>query len=485
MSKVAESRVNKVYLWLICLVATLGGFLFGYDWVVVGGAKEFYEAHFGIYGDGMESLKGWGTSSALIGCIVGAVVCSFVSDRLGRKRLLILAGILFAVSAVGTGMAGSFSAYNWYRIIGGFGMGIALNVSPLYIAEMSPSKMRGMMVSVNQLSIMLGVLIAQIVNWQISLFDTEMPATATPEVIAQHWNGTTGWRWMFGVEAIPAVIFSVLMFFVPESARWLMKKGRNEEAHQVFAKLGGVEYADAEIADVGSTLLENEAGVARFSDLIERHVSKVILLGVFLSFLQQWCGMNAVFYYAADIFKAAGYDLKAMMLNIVVIGSVMVLSVFVVMALVDKVGRKKLLLFGCAVLAVVYVAIAGCFITGMLGLPVVLLTLVCVSVYSFTLAPLLWVILSEIYPNRIRGAAISIAATAHWVANFILTYTFPTVNKSLGEIKLPNGQPLGMAGVFFLFAIVCLGGFLIVRKVLPETKGRTLEDIERELYGES
>ena len=364
-------------------------------------------------------------------------------------------------------------------------MGIALNVSPLYIAEMSPSKMRGMMVSVNQLSIMLGVLIAQIVNWQISLFDTEMPATATPEVIAQHWNGTTGWRWMFGVEAIPAVIFSVLMFFVPESARWLMKKGRNEEAHQVFAKLGGVEYADAEIADVSSTLLENEAGVARFSDLIERHVIKVILLGVFLSFLQQWCGMNAVFYYAADIFKAAGYDLKAMMLNIVVIGSVMVLSVFVVMALVDKVGRKKLLLFGCAVLAVVYVAIAGCFITGMLGLPVVLLTLVCVSVYSFTLAPLLWVILSEIYPNRIRGAAISIAATAHWVANFILTYTFPTVNKSLGEIKLLNGQPLGMAGVFFLFAIVCLGGFLIVRKVLPETKGRTLEDIERELYGES
>jgi len=473
MSNVVEAQVNKAYLWTICLVATLGGFLFGYDWVVVGGAKEFYEAHFGLYGENMEFAKGWGTSSALIGCIIGAVACSFVSDRFGRKRLLILAGLLFAISAVGTGLAGSFSAYNWYRIIGGLGMGIALNVSPLYIAEMSPSKMRGMMVSVNQLSVMLGVLCAQIVNWQISLVDTAMPVDATPEVIAQSWNGLTGWRWMFGAEAIPAVLFFVLMFFVPESARWLMKKGRSEDAHRIFTKLGGVDYADAEIADVGSTLPEEEIGVVRFSDLIEKHVFKVVMLGVFLSFLQQWCGMNAVFYYAADIFKAAGYNLKAMMLNIVVIGSVMVLSVFVTMALVDKVGRKSLLLFGCAALGVVYTAIALCFKYQVLGLPVVLLTLICVSVYSFTLAPLLWVILSEIYPNRIRGAAISIAATAHWVANFILTYTFPTVNKALG-----------MSGVFWLFAAVCIGGLLVVRKVLPETKGRSLEDIERDLYGQ-
>lgn len=466
-----ETSINKTYLWAICLVATLGGFLFGYDWVVVGGAKEFYEAHFGIYGPGNDLAKGWGTSSALIGCIVGAVACSFVSDRFGRKRLLILAGLLFAISAVGTGLARDFSEYNWARIIGGLGMGIALNVSPLYIAEMSPSRMRGMMVSVNQLSVMFGVLAAQLVNWQISLIDTAMPVNATPEIIAQSWNGTTGWRWMFGAEAAPAVLFFILMFFVPESARWLMKKGRNEDAHRIFTKLGGKAYADVEVADVGSTLSADEIGVVRFSDLLESKVLRVVLLGIFLSFLQQWCGMNAVFYYASDIFKAAGYDLKAMMLNIVVIGGVMVLSVFVTMALVDKVGRKSLLLFGCAALAVVYVAIALCFQTGVLGWPVVLLTLICVSVYSFTLAPLLWVILSEIYPNRIRGAAISIAATAHWVANFILTYTFPTVNTKLG-----------MSGVFWLFAGVCIIGFLVVRRILPETKGRTLEEIERELY---
>jgi len=413
MSAIGDPTYDKPYLWMICLVATLGGFLFGYDWVVVGGAKEFYEAHFGIAGEGNEIAKGWGTSSALIGCIIGAVACSFVSDRFGRKRLLILSGLLFTISAIGTGMADSFSEYNTYRIVGGLAMGIALNVSPLYIAEMSPPSMRGMMVSVNQLTIMIGVLSAQIANWRISLIDTEMPVDATPEIIATSWNGLQGWRWMFGAEAVPALLFFGLMFLVPESARWLVKNGQLERAHQVFTRLGGRAYADAEVADVRSTISDEEVGTVRFSDLVEPRVFKMLLLGVFLSFLQQWSGMNAVFYYAADIFKAAGYNLKAMMLNIVVIGGVMVLSVFVTMALVDRIGRKTLVLFGCATLALVYIFIGALFHLGILGLPVVLLLLVGVSAYSFTLAPLLWVILSEIYPNRIRGAAISIAATAH------------------------------------------------------------------------
>jgi sugar porter (SP) family MFS transporter len=472
MIEVGNPTYDKPYLWAICLVATLGGFLFGYDWVVVGGAKEFYEAHFGIAGAGNEIAKGWGTSSALIGCIIGAVACSFVSDRFGRKRLLILSGLLFSISAIGTGMAGSFGEYNAYRIVGGVAMGIALNVSPLYIAEMSPPSMRGMLVSVNQLTIMIGVLSAQIANWRISLVDTEMPVDATPEVIATSWNGLQGWRWMFGAELVPAFLFFVLMFFVPESARWLVKSGQYTRARKVFARLGGEAWAEAELADVRSTLSEEEVGTVRLSDLLESRVFKVVMLGVFLSFLQQWSGMNAVFYYAADIFKAAGYNLKAMMLNIVVIGGVMVLSVFITMALVDRVGRKSLVLFGCGALALVYVLIGFCFHLGILGLPVVLLTLVCVAAYSFTLAPLLWVILSEIYPNRIRGAAISVAATAHWVANFMLTFTFPTVNAALG-----------MAGVFWLFSSVCLVGFAVVWRVLPETKGKTLEDIERELLG--
>ena len=229
--------------------------------------------------------------------------------------------------------------------------------------------MRGMMVSVNQLTIMIGVLSAQIANWRISLIDTEMPVDATPEVIATSWNGLEGWRWMFGAEAVPALLFFVLMFLVPESARWLVKSGQLERAHQVFTRLGGRAYAEAEVADVRSTISDEEVGTVRFSDLVEPHVFKVLLLGVFLSFLQQWSGMNAVFYYAADIFKAAGYNIKAMMLNIVVIGGVMVLSVFVTMALVDRVGRKTLVLFGCGTLALVYILIGGLLPPGDPGPP--------------------------------------------------------------------------------------------------------------------
>ncbi len=466
----SASLYNYRYLWLICLTATLGGFLFGYDWVVVGGAKEFYEAHFGITGD---LAKGWGTSSALIGCIVGALGCYALSDKLGRKRPLVVAGLLFTISAVGTALADSFFAYNAYRIVGGLGMGIALNLSPMYIAEMSPPKIRGMMVSVNQVTIMVGVLLAQVVNWRISLVDTAMPLDATPEVIARHWNGQTGWRWMFGAEAVPAVLFFALMFCVPESVRWLVKDGQFERARGILGRLEGEDRADAELADIRSTISAEETGQVKFKDLLERRLFKIVLLGVFLSFFQQWCGLNAIFYYAADIFKAAGYNLKAMMLNIVVIGTVMVVSSLITVFTVDRIGRKRLLVFGGGALCVCYLAITTCFRMGFLGLPVVLLTLACVAVYSLSLAPLLWVVLSEIFPNRIRGAAMSIAATAHWVGNFILTYTFPSLITAMG-----------MANVFLLFAGVCLVGTLVVLRFLPETKGRTLEEIERRLEGE-
>lgn len=459
------SRYNYRYLWLVCLTATLGGFLFGYDWVVVGGAKEFYEAHFGITSD---LAKGWGTSSALIGCIIGALGCYALSDRLGRKRPLIVAGLLFTISAIGTALAESFFAYNAYRIVGGLGMGIALNLSPMYIAEMSPPRIRGMMVSVNQVTIMVGVLMAQVVNWRISLVDTAMPLDATPEVIAGHWNGQVGWRWMFGAEAVPAVLFFLLMFCVPESVRWLVKDGQLERARGILARLEGEDRADAELADIRSTISEEETGRVIFRDLLEPKLKRILLLGVFLAFFQQWCGLNAIFYYAADIFKAAGYNLKAMMLNIVVIGTVMVLSSIVTVLTVDRLGRRKILLFGGAGLFFCYLGITACFKLDFLGLPVVLLTLACVAVYSLSLAPLLWVVLSEIFPNRIRGAAMSIAATAHWVGNFILTVTFPSLITAIG-----------MEHVFLVFAGVCLLGFLGVRRFLPETKGRSLEEIER------
>ena len=460
-----SSHYNYRYLWLICLTATLGGFLFGYDWVVVGGAKEFYEAYFGISSD---FAKGWGTSSALIGCIIGALGCYAFSDKLGRKRPLIVAGFLFTVSAIGTALSDTFFWYSTYRIIGGFGMGIALNLSPMYIAEMSPPKIRGMMVSVNQVTIMVGVLMAQVVNWRISLIDTAMPLDATPEIIAQHWNGQMGWRWMFGAETLPAVLFFLLMFLVPESVRWLVKDGQLERARAILSRLEGESNADAELAEIRSTISREETGHVYFRDLLEPRLFKIVLLGVFLSFFQQWCGLNAIFYYAADIFKAAGYNLKAMMLNIVVIGTVMVISSIITVFTVDRIGRKVILLFGGSSLFFFYIGITFCFKLDYLGLPVVLLTLACVAVYSLSLAPLLWVVLSEIFPNRIRGAAMSIAATAHWVGNFILTYTFPSLITHLG-----------MSNVFLLFAGVCLVGVIVVLRYLPETKGKSLEEIER------
>lgn len=458
-------RYNQTFLWLICLVAAMGGFLFGYDWVVVGGAKPFYEPYFHLT---TPSQKGWGTSSALIGCILGAILCVILSDKLGRKRLLILSGALFTVSAIGTGLAGSFNSFNIYRIIGGLGIGIALNLSPMYIAEMSPPHIRGKMVSVNQLLVMFGILAAQVVNWRISLIDTKMPVDATEEIIRQSWNGQIGWRWMFGAETLPAFLFFLLMIFMPESVRWLVKNGQNNKAIGILKKVGGEKYARNEVALIQKTISEEETAKVHFKELLEPGLLKILLLGIFLAFLQQWSGMNVVFYYAADIFQAAGYNIREMMLQIVVIGTIMVMSVIVTIFIVDKIGRKFLMLLGTGSLALIYTLEGYLFQIGVQGLPIVILTLASVAFYSLTLAPVLWVILSEIFPNRIRGTAMSVAAVAHWVGNFSLTFTFPAIKENLGWTLN-----------FWLYAAICGVGFVVLLYKLPETKGKSLEEIEK------
>jgi SP family sugar porter-like MFS transporter len=457
-------QYNKQFILLVSLTAAMGGFLFGYDWVVIGGAKPFYEPFFQLES---ATQKGWGTSSALVGCMAGALACVFMADKYGRKRLLIVAGLLFTISAIGTALATTFFWFNFYRIVGGVAMGIALNLSPMYIAEIAPPEKRGMYVSINQLLIMIGVLMAQVVNWQIAILDTDLPVNATNETIAQSWSGLYGWRWMFGAETLPALIFFLLMFFVPESVRWLVKNGQVEKAEQILVRIGGGEYAANQIKDIQSTVSREDVGHVNLKELFNPFILKFIGIGVFLSFLQQWSGLNVVIYYASDIFQAAGYNLKEMMLNIVVIGGVMVLSVIVTMITVDKLGRKTLLLFGTSSMAVVYALIGYCFYSGYNGLIIVLLVLANVMFYSITLAPLLWVVLSEIFPNRIRGAAMSIAALAHWVGNFSLTFTFPAIKENLG-----------WANNFWLYGLICAVGFTVIWFILPETKGKTLEEIE-------
>lgn len=464
-----KSNTSSLYIWLVTLTAALGGFLFGYDWVVIGGAKPFYEPFFQIISP---EDQGWGTSSALVGCMIGATLCIFMSEPYGRKRLLLISGFLFSLSAIGTALADTFWWFNFYRIVGGVAMGVALNLSPLYISEIAPAKNRGRLVTINQLLIMFGVLLAQLINWRISLLDSSLSDTAGMEEIAASWSGQVGWRWMFGAETVPALLFFALMFWVPESPRWLIKMGRIDEAQQVLLKLGGEEYAKQSLSEIKLAIHGEGERAFDLRALFQPTVIKLLVLGIFLAFLQQWSGINVVIYYAADIFQAAGFNLKQMMLNIVVIGGVMVASVFVTLATVDRFGRKTILMTCLFAMALIYGGIGYSFFADLGGSWVVVLVLANVMFYSISLAPLLWVLLSEIFPSKVRGAAISVGALAHWVGNFTLTYFFPAIKENLG-----------WANNFWLYGVICLLGFVILWFALPETKGKSLEELEKELQG--
>jgi len=458
----ASSNFN--YVWLLASVAAMGGLLFGWDWVVIGGAKPFFQRYFNLTTD---AQIGWANSCALIGCLVGALVAGALSDRLGRKRLLIVSAALFAVTSIGNGLAPNFTVFIAWRMLGGVAIGLASSLSPMYISEISPSHMRGKLVSINQLTIVVGIVLAQVINWSLV---RKLPDGATDDFIRNSWFGQQGWRWMFGLTALPSVLFLLGMFLVPESPRWLAKNGRGENAKNILTKIGGEAYAIAAIAEINSTLAKEEIQRVRFADLLERKMLKVLVLGVVLAVFQQWCGINTIFNYAEEIFRSAGYDISMVLKNIAWTGSVNLLFTFVALGTVDRVGRRPLMLFGAAGLALIYTAVGFCYANHVQGLPVLLLVLAAIACYSMSLAPVTWVVISEIFPNRIRGAAMSVAVAALWIACFILTYTFPLLNGKLGPAR-----------TFWLYAIICVVGFLYVFVKLPETKGKSLEQIEREL----
>ncbi|MGZ5425346.1 MAG: sugar porter family MFS transporter [Candidatus Aminicenantales bacterium] len=455
---------NMRYIWGVTLVSAMGGLLFGYDWVVIGGAKPFYEKFFNLT---TPSQIGWAMSSALIGCLVGALVSGGLSDRFGRKKLLILAAFLFTVTGILTALAPSFSIFITNRLLGGVAIGLASNLSPMYIAEISPASMRGRFVSVNQLTIVIGILAAQLTNWLIA---KPVPAGATAADILASWNGQAGWRWMFGAEAVPAFLFFLLMFLVPESPRWLVKNGRAEEAGRVLAKVGGQGFAAEALADIRSTLAAGEIGRVRFRDLLEPGLTGVLVIGIALAVYQQWCGINVIFNYAQEIFTAAGYGVSDVLFNIVVTGAVNLIFTLVAIRLVDRLGRKPLMLAGSAGLAVAFGLIGASYAVHSRGVHILLLVLVAMALYALSLAPVTWVILSEIFPNRIRGAAMSVSTFALWSACFVLTYSFPHLNKGLGP-----------AGTFWIYAGISVLGFFFIKSRVRETKGKTLEQIEREL----
>jgi SP family xylose:H+ symportor-like MFS transporter len=462
----AGGHYNTGYVWTISLVAALGGLLFGYDWVVIGGAKPFYEKFFQL---GSEELIGWANSCALIGCLAGSVISGAMSDRFGRKKLLILSAVLFAVSSVLTGWAHIFSSFVAWRIMGGVAIGIASNVSPTYIAEISPAPWRGRMVTLNQLTIVVGILAAQIVNWLIA---EKVPDGATSEMIRGSWNGQYGWRWMFTVVAIPAVIFFIAALFIPESPRWLAKIGGQERARRTLARIGGKQYSEQTLAEIQDALGTDAEGRVASRELLAPGILKVLLIGIALAVLQQWSGINIIFNYAEEIYRSAGYGVSGVLFNIVITGTINLAFTLVALSLVDRVGRRSLMLFGCAGIALSHSVLGFTYHAGIRGLPVLLITLCTIGCYALSLAPVTWVLISEIFPNRVRGIGVSISVSALWSASFLLTFTFPILNRALGS-----------AGTFWTYAGICLAGLFFVLLCVPETKGKTLEQIERELTG--
>lgn len=453
---------NARYAWTISLAAALGGLLFGYDWVVIGGAKPFYETYFGLT---TARSIGWANSCALLGCLIGSLVAGWAADRFGRKKLLLVSAILFAVSSAFTASAGTFSAFIVWRITGGVAIGIASNVSPTYIAEVSPAPWRGRLVALNQLTIVVGILAAQIVNWLIA---EKVPMDATAEMIRQSWNGQYGWRWMFAAVIAPSIVFFLAALFVPESPRWLVKQSRVAGAQATFAKIGGTAYAEDAVIEIRSTLSDDRG--SSWLDLFSPGVRRALGIGIALAVLQQWSGINVIFNYAEEIYRAAGYGVSDVLFNIVITGAINLVFTLVALQFVDRVGRRPLMLIGCAGIGIAHFLIGLAYRERLHGVPVLILTLLAIAGYAMSLAPVTWVLISEIFPNRLRGRAISVSVSALWIASFALTYSFPLIGKALG----PDGT-------FWLYAGICFIGFGFVFWRVPETRGKTLEQIEREL----
>jgi sugar porter (SP) family MFS transporter len=459
---VAQHRYRPTYVWLVASAGALGGLLFGYDWVVIGGAKPFYERFFHL---DSPSLAGWAMSCALIGCLVGAVSAGALSNRFGRKHLLTLAALAFASSSIGVGLADQFAVFVAWRMLGGYAIGLASGISPVYIAEISPAHLRGRLVSLNQLAIVTGILLAQLVNWMIA---RPVPPGASAHDILFSWNGQWGWRWMFAVTAVPSLLFLLTTLVVPESPRWLATRGRSQQAFRVLERLGGASYAQGVLKEFST--VSSEAPAVPLTKTLTGGVRRVLLLGVVLAVLQQWCGINVIFNYAQEIFAQAGYQVSDILFNIVVTGAVNLVFTFVALFTIDRYGRRFLLLLGVSGLLIIYAVLGLFYALHLHGKPMLVLVLMAIACYAMSLAPVTWVVISEIFPNRMRGFLTSIAITALWIACFILTYTFPLLNASLGA-----------AGTFWCYAAVCLAGLTFLYFRLPETKGQSLEEIESKL----
>ncbi len=443
------------YVALVTVVAALGGLLFGYDTAVIAGAIGFLQTHFDLD----PTLKGWAASSALLGCVIGVSFAGIFSDRMGRKKTLVLSAILFLVSAIGTAIPKEFSVFVVFRMLGGIGVGVASMASPIYIAEITPGRIRGRMVSVNQFAIVTGMLIIYFVNYFIALRGDEA------------WNVSTGWRWMFASGAIPSAIFLALLLIVPESPRWLTEKGLTEKARSVLVKVGGPSFAEAELRSIEATLNQEVESLGR---LFRTGWRKVMVLGIALAVLQQVTGINVFLYYAPEIFKKLGSGVDAALLETIVVGAVNLTFTIVAIWTVDRLGRKPLMIIGATGMGFSLVAMGLAAQFEVVSIWILICILAFIACFALSVGPVTWVLLSEIYPTRIRGRALSVATFCLWTANFIVSQTYPMMDENPTLIaQFNHGFP------FYVYAVFCLVLVLTVWKGVPETKGHSLEEIEK------
>ncbi len=445
----ANTHGSTGYVYLLATVAALGGLLFGYDTAVISGAIGFLQERFQL----TSMWKGAAVSCALVGCMMGAASAGFLSDRFGRRTALLVSAVLFTISALGSAIPRNLVEFIIARVIGGIGVGVAAMLSPLYIAEVAPARIRGRLVSLNQLTIVGGMLVVYYVNSLVAGFGNE------------EWNIASGWRWMFGSETLPAFIFFAALFFVPESPRWLAKQGRDNEALDVLIRVGGEAHANSEFEEIKSTIAQESASITQ---LFQPGFRTAMIVGICLAILQQITGINAVLYYAPEIFKSAGMMAGDAINDTVIVGAVNLLLTIVAIAIVDKLGRKPLLLIASAGMGLSLTFLGIAFLRRSFEGPWVLLfTLTYVASFAVAMGPVVWVVISEIFPTRVRGRAMSISTVCLWVACFAVSQFFPVMLEKL------------QGSVFFVYALMCVVSFLFVALFVPETKGKTLEEIER------
>ncbi len=451
----AEEKGSIVYVMLVCMVAALGGLLFGYDTGVINGAIGPLKAHFVLDAN----WAGWATGCALVGCAIGAAVAGVLSDWLGRKKVLIFSAILFLISAVGTALPKNITTFIIYRIIGGLGVGAASMSSPMYIAEISPARIRGRMVSVNQFAIVTGFLVVYFVNYFIALQGDQM------------WNQESGWRWMFGSEALPALLLLVLLFFVPESPRWLTKQNRSDEALGILARVDGAEYAKTELLEIKDAIAHESGSLKQ---LLQPGMKIVLVIGLVLAVLQQVTGINVFLYFGTEIFKKMGSETNAALLQTVVVGAVNLTFTIVAIWTVDRIGRKPLMMIGSVGMGLSLLGMGLAAYCQKTDLWLLLFILGYIACFALSVGPVTWVILSEIFPTRIRGRAMAIATVCLWVANYLVSQTFPMMEENNWLLeKFHHAFP------FWLYGIFCVVLVTFIWRLVPETKGKTLEEIER------